>query len=92
MLSQGLGTLGSKSMSGVGSALGGIGMPGAQKQLQMWSEDPAVSKGVGGGIGALGTLLVAYLVRKMMAGQGGGEEDQYGMMQEAGLRYQKMNK
>lgn len=73
MLGQGLGTIGSKSMSGLGGLLGKIGiLPGAQQQLNMWSQDPTVSKGVGGGVSALGAILIAYLIRRLMAGGGEG--------------------
>ena len=85
-LGEGLGTIGSKSMSGVGSAMGAMGMPGAQDQLNMWSQDPGISKGVGGGVSALGAILAAYLLRRLMAG--GGE----GMEQAAGLQCQDMLK
>ena len=85
-LGEGLGTVGSKSMSGVGSAMGAMGMPGAQDQLNAWSQDPGVSKGVGSGVSALGAILAAYLLRRLMAG--GGE----GMEQSAGLQCQDMLK
>ena len=89
-LGGGLETIGSKSMSGVGSLLGGLGLPGAQEKMRMWSEDPTVSRGVGGGVSALGAVLLAYLLRRLLAGQGGGGE--YGMVQSAGLRCQDMLK
>jgi len=85
-LGGGLETIGSKSMSGVGSAMGAMGMPGAQDQLNAWSQDPGVSKGVGGGVSVLGAILAAYLLRRLTAG--GGE----GMEQSAGLQCQDMLK
>lgn len=88
-LGGGLETIGSKSMSGVGSVLGGLGMPGAKEQLGMWSKDPSVSKGVGTGVSALSAILLAYLIKRLMASGGGGEQ---GMEQFAGLRCQDLIK
>lgn len=78
-----LGHLGSAEMRGIGSLLGKIGLPGAESKMQEWSERPDISKYVGGGTTALGTILAAMLARKLL---GGSREV------EAGLRVPKMRK
>ena len=57
------------SMLGLGSGLlGKIGLPGLGEKLEAWGQDPMRKKLVGGGTAAIGTLLTALAVRKLLGG------------------------
>jgi|GEM_PF-5454160 len=66
-----LGDVGSTGMSGLGDLLGGMGWEGARSTLGKWSDDPTISKLVGGGGLTLGTLLAIALIQRLLGGGGG---------------------
>jgi hypothetical protein len=57
------------SVLGAGRGLlGAIGLPGLGEKLEAWGQDPTRRKLVGGGTAAIGTLLTALAVRKLLSG------------------------
>lgn len=71
-------SLGGGVVGGLGSLLGALGLPGVQKRVETWGQDPSRRRLVGGGTAALGTMLTALAVRKLLSG--GRQQPEYNPM------------
>ena len=68
-ISSGTEQLGGTMLGAGKSLLGTLGLPGLGQKLETWGQDPARKKLVGGGTAAIGTLLTALAVRKLLGGR-----------------------
>lgn len=67
-ISSGTEQLGGGVLGAGSSLLDAIGLPGFGQKLETWGEDPTRKKIVGGTTAALGTLLTALAVRRLLGG------------------------